>query len=392
MSPTQTSPKGDLERLAAHGFTVTVENDVTTVEPIAYRSKNGGASAGRLVVPCALGPEESGRPSSHQAWWDGEPPCKVGGQLTRVYLNDEQRTWTAGVKTHHSFSHKPAEGYPDYYSLVRTYAKIIAEDGDLQWRPTTREAGEVRRIGESTLTQQETGLARIGLADLAAVYQEQRVSIVGTGGTGCFILDLVSKCPVRQIRIYDHDIIERHTALRWPGPTPPPEIYYGTPKSEYLALQYSKWHRDVKGYRQKVDRDSASRVATVSDCVFVAIDDGESRREIIEGIGAGTTVIDCGVDIARNTAGLVGTARVSRLQASDERREDVKARLPVERKENAEYRQNQQLAEMNALNACLAVLAWKESIGIYASWGAGEHRKYWTETNTSRNYEVRSEL
>ena len=391
MSPTPTNPEGDLERLVKAGFRVSLHSDVLVVEPVAYRRSDGGISTGKIVLPCAIGPGATGAPSTHQVWWDGEKPHREDGQVTRAYLGEEERTWSGGATSNHSFSHKPQSGYSSYYQAVRNYAKILADDAGVDWHPSTG-PGELKVSGESQLQQRETGLARIGLSDLEAVYGTQRVAIIGAGGTGGYIMDLVAKCPVKSIQIYDDDVIEHHTGLRWPGSHPPSERDLGTSKSEYLARRYSEWHKHITGYAMRVNREKAGQIETQADVVFIAIDDGESRGEIVAGIDQRKTVIDCGVDISRNSAGLVGTSRVTRMGHETESVEAVRRRLPVAKHENEEYERNQQLAEMNALNACFAVLAWKESIGIYASWGAGEHRKFWTETNTMMNYDIGTKL
>jgi tRNA A37 threonylcarbamoyladenosine dehydratase len=44
-----------------------------------------------------------------------------------------------------------------------------------------------------------------------------RVAIVGLGGTGSYVLDLVVKTPVREIHAFDGDWFVQHNAFRSPG-------------------------------------------------------------------------------------------------------------------------------------------------------------------------------
>ena len=45
----------------------------------------------------------------------------------------------------------------------------------------------------------------------------KRIAIVGLGGTGSYVLDLVAKTPVWEIHLYDGDAFLQHNAFRSPG-------------------------------------------------------------------------------------------------------------------------------------------------------------------------------
>ena len=45
----------------------------------------------------------------------------------------------------------------------------------------------------------------------------KKVVIVGLGGTGGYLLDLLAKTPIEEIHLYDDDIFGTHNAFRAPG-------------------------------------------------------------------------------------------------------------------------------------------------------------------------------
>ncbi len=56
--------------------------------------------------------------------------------------------------------------------------------------------------------------------------------------------------------------------------------------------------------------------------------------------------------------------------------------------ENNEYSRNIQIAEMNALNAALAVIHWKKLIGFYVDPGRERFTSYSVSTNEIVNGEI----
>ena len=62
----------------------------------------------------------------------------------------------------------------------------------------------------------------------------ERVAIVGLGGTGSYVLDMVAKTPVRQILLFDDDESLQHNAFRSPGTPTLDELLKAPKKVEYL--------------------------------------------------------------------------------------------------------------------------------------------------------------
>ena len=82
----------------------------------------------------------------------------------------------------------------------------------------------------------------------------------------------------------------------------------------------------------------------------------------------GTPFVDVGMGlfVKRNRIGGLLRAVVSLPDA----REEARARISLAQDDIVnEYDKNIQIAELNALNACLAVVAWKKYIGYYSDMG-----------------------
>ena len=152
--------------------------------------------------------------------------------------------------------------------------------------------------------------ARSGIAKVQDRIRSMRVAIIGLGGTGSCVLDVIAKTPVAEIHLLDGDVLEWHNYMRAPG----------APTSEEIAAQRSEAPAKVDYHRSKYEhlRDGiyAHRISPESqsefaellaansiDFAFVCIDqlpDSDSpRQDHIYGAlsDAGVPFVDSGVSI-----------------------------------------------------------------------------------------------
>ncbi|MFX6803863.1 ThiF family adenylyltransferase, partial [Acinetobacter baumannii] len=80
----------------------------------------------------------------------------------------------------------------------------------------------------------ETASDRVGIGVLTERLVNERVAIIGVGGTGGYILDFVAKTPVREIRLFDSDEFLTPNAFRAPGAPSLEELREAPKKVEYL--------------------------------------------------------------------------------------------------------------------------------------------------------------
>ena len=100
--------------------------------------------------------------------------------------------------------------------------------------------------------------------------------------------------------------------------------------------------------------------------VFVAMDGGESKRHVVEALeNSGFPFVDSSIGVEKTPADqLVAAVQVN--GSTNSNRESLRSHVdfgPVAIDDP--YVDNIQIAELNAVNAALAVLWWKKRAGIY---------------------------
>ena len=369
MSATRTSHDGGLDRVVQAGLDYTIEGDTLTVGPIPYRLKNGAVGHGELVCHVEREGERLRAPSDHTVGWVAEerPHTRNGELLANLIHHDGPQGWANGVTSICGMSRKAHErGYGDYGEKMLAYARLIARETGKSWRRETAGVGEVRE--GNNMVDQETGLTRSAIGDMDQLFRHEDLAVIGAGGTGGFIVDMIAKCNVASIDIYDDDVVSQHTQLRWPGVVNRRVVEEHKNKAEYLAELYaSRTNKNIKGHALRVGGPNLTMFRNKT-MVFVAIDRGPDRREILTGLtGMAVNFIDCGIDLRRATDGLTASARVVRTAPDDDykKRIELVGRTPDKDAGEGMYEAAVQTAEINALNATMAVIAWKQGIRFY---------------------------
>ena len=217
----------------------------------------------------------------------------------------------------------------------------------------------------------DTASSRQATLDLAERLGDERVAIVGVGGTGSYVLDFVSKTWVREIHLFDSDEFMQHNAFRAPGPFSIDDLRGLTAtKAEFHGERYAKMHRGVSGFSKLID-DSNAELLGAYDTVFVCIDGGPVKQAVLDTcVTEGVLMIDCGMGVMRSSEGgpLIATIRTTTCTPDHH----VHAPRCIDLAgvdAPGEYDWNAQMAELNALNAALAVIKWKKIRGIYSDFG-----------------------
>ena len=294
-----------------------------------------------------------------------------------------------GLKARHSFSSKPDEGYTDYYHKMTSYAHILSGPAEML-RPgfSPRVFQEPEEEESSVFNYTETASDRVGIGALTEKLTREQVAIVGLGGTGSYVLDMVAKTPVREIRLFDNDEFLQHNAFRSPGAPTLDELREVLKKVEYLKRIYSNMHRGIVAHDVNLDASNTHLLDGVT-FAFLCLDTGEAKRLIVrklEEIGAG--FVDAGMGLELNDGSLGGILRVT--ASTPNKRDHVhQGRIPFEGGGKDDiYASNIQVADLNALSAVLAVVKWKKIRGFYRDLEQEHHCMYTTDGNTLDNAEL----
>lgn len=183
------------------------------------------------------------------------------------------------------------------------------------------------------------------------------------GGTGSYILDFVSKTPVKEIHLYDGDLFLSHNAFRSPGAASINQLKKHRKKTEYLKIVYSKMHKKIIAHSFFINDSNIDKLSNF-DFVFICIDDGELKELLFNSlIKHNIPFIDVGIGVNPVDDMLIGDIRTTIV--TPDKNSHVKKRVSFNNTEYDAYSTNIQIAELNALNASFAVIKWKKYFGFY---------------------------
>lgn len=356
----------DLRKLRDEGYEVEVRDGHLLIHNVPYVTSAKAIRRGMLVSTLSLAGDRTTRPDSHLAFFAGEFPChRDGTPIEPLRHGSASQQLSAGIRVDHSFSNKPPIGYTDYHEKMTTYANIISGPAlSLDPHATARTfASIVETVDGSPLVYSDTNSSRYGITSISEKLRGQRIAIVGVGGTGSYILDLIAKTPVAEIHLFDGDEFVSHNAFRAPGAATIEDLRRAKNKADHFAGLYKAMHRGIHAHASFVNESNVDELAKMT-FVFVCVDRGHVRRLVFEHLrSAGIPAIDVGIGIEMHDDALLGIVRTTTVSAKGYKL--VESRIPMHDDGNDAYRASIQVADLNMLNAALAVVKWKKHIGFY---------------------------
>ncbi len=171
---------------------------------------------------------------------------------------------------------------------------------------TPRTFREPEEEEDSVFNYVETASDRVGIGVLTERLVNERVAIIGVGGTGGYILDFVAKTPVREIRLFDSDEFLTHNAFRAPGAPSLEELREAPKKVEYLKRIYGRMHRNIVAHDVALGADNIHLLDGVT-FAFLSLDAGDAKRLIVEKLEAiGAAFVDVGMGLELDEGSLGG--------------------------------------------------------------------------------------
>lgn len=366
MSRKLISRSPDLKRLWDEGYEVDILDGHLLIHHVPYLNSSVEIKYGVLVSTLNLAGDITVKPETHVAYFVGDTPCDKSGQVISAILNSSQPVrLSPNLLVPHTFSSKPPSGYQDYYDKMTTYVNIVSGPAKSINESVTEKTFVVIETDdtEAVFNYLDTNSSRARIDPISIKLADQKIAIVGLGGTGSYILDLVAKTPVKEIHLYDGDILKSHNAFRAPGAPSLEQLRERMSKTDYLKGIYSMMHRGILSHPYYIDGSNINELSA-ADFVFLSLDKGGIKKEIVEFLEQRQIpFIDTGIGLQNVDDELIGIVRVT--ASTEKRRDHVRNRIPfVEEIEN-EYATNIQIADLNALNATMAVIKWKKLRGFY---------------------------
>jgi len=387
MPASPTAPDPHIQRLVDERYEVTIDGGYLIVDRIPYVTSAQEIAWGALI--CAYR-NVDGVPqldNDHQCWFTGSMPHRADGtSLEGPLVSEKQPQTVAGRAVQLRFSNKPepiGDFFDNHYNKVTHYIRKLSRHArDIDPAVSATSVGSYRRREvPSVFNYANDAIAQGGLDAITDKLRLRRVCIVGVGGTGSYLLDALAKEEIERIDLYDHDIIEPKNPFRMPGAMSRDNAYAGHYKASWLASCYAAMRPGVTGYPQRIDANNVAELAG-ADFVFIAVDHGPSR-----GIIARFLVEQCipfidvgiGVDKRADVAALIARARVTLVTPETAHLVDE---LPTADDSAEAMYNNIQMLEINALNAMLAMIRFKQYLGFYAAYEHPDVIKYVSSWNT----------
>lgn len=381
-----------LQKLQLEGYSLEVRGGYLVIHHVPYLDSEKHIKEGALFMTLNLSGHEVLKPVDHTAFWKGEIPYEFDGSKISALINrSETRSHGEGLMSNYFLSCKPDkecyvdENYPTYYEKVKTYCNRISTPAYMLDKYACEKIRNqiVESSSDSIFVYPDTNSTKADVAALSDMFLEQKVAIIGLGGTGSYLLDFLAKMPLREIHIYDDDCFNSHNAFRCPGAASLDALNQCEKKVDYLRNVYSNMHKGIFAHPCRITSANLTELDAM-DFVFICVDKVDVRNLIASHlINCQKPFIDSGLGIIKHSNGLSGQIRVTTGFANNY--DHIACAFGRDVEIDDEYASNIQIAELNALAAILMVVKWKRLMNYYMDGGnCDDNMVYAISTNEIR--------
>lgn len=354
----------DLKKLQNEGYEIDVKSGYGIVSHIPYLKANGEIDYGTLVSSIAFEGDKAKYNGDHVIYFSGDQPCNADGTEITQIKHSDSNSILAGINVKRSFSNKPDENYKNYYEKFVNYINIISSRAiDKDNSVTARTFKKVVTEEESVFQYVDTNSSRAGIDNCNKKILNKKIAIIGLGGTGTYILDLVSKTNVKEIHLIDGDVFCQHNAFRSPGAASKEIFTKSLSKVSYFKEIYQNIHKNIIEHDIFINEENVNILKDM-DFVFISIDSGIARNLIVDYlVSEKIPFIDTGIGLQNINDTINGLIRTTVFDKNNYDR--ISAYIDFDEDGYDVYNTNIQIAECNALNATIAVIEWKKYFNIY---------------------------
>lgn len=367
------SHNDDIRRLVEKGYAVGFDSNYLIVRDIPYLDDKLERKEGAIVTKLVFTDPDHVVQEDHQIFFagshphglDGKPIANLGGGTVQLALSQA----AADIVVQRHFSNKPrVDGqlvpFSDFFAKIESYVSIIAGPALARYGGTVLTFRSVETISnESVFKIHDTLTSRAEITDLAAKFKDEIVALIGLGGTGGYLLDFLVKTPVKEIRGFDVDPFHIHNAFRSPGRFKGDE--FKRSKAQVYQARYENFRHGLKLTGKFMDASCDDDLEGVT-FAFVCVDKGSSRAGIFDLlIAKGIPFIDVGMGLNRKHGPISGMMRATYYSSQQAQAVRDKGLAPLVDQPDDVYKTNIQISELNAINAALAMIRYKQFKGYY---------------------------
>jgi len=364
------SHNDDIRRLVEKGYAVTFDSNYMVIRDMPYLDGQQQLQMGAIVTQLEFIDQEHVIQKDHQIFFagavphniDGTPVPNLAGGPTQLVLSEA----CSDVVVQRSFSNKPkiTQKFADFFEKIESYVSIISGPALELHKVDPYTFRVVKEVAsDSVFKIHDTLTSRAEITDLSAQFKNDVILLIGLGGTGAYVLDFLVKTPVREIRSFDLDSFHVHNAFRSPGRLEETEL--GKTKAEVYHSRYDNFRTGLSFEAKYIDASCDDDLDGVT-FAFVCVDKGSSRAGIFDLlISKDIPFIDVGMGLNRKRGPINGQLRATYYSTESGQNMREKDLAPLVDGSNDIYKTNIQISELNALNACLAVMRFKQLRGFY---------------------------
>lgn len=354
----------DLKKLQNEGYEIDVKSGYGIVSHIPYLKANGEIDYGTLVSKIAFEGDKAKYNGDHVIYFSGDQPCNADGTEITQIKHSVSNSILAGINVKRSFSNKPDKNYKDYYEKFVNYINIISSRAiDKDNTVTARTFKKAVTEEDSVFQYVDTNSSRAGIDNCNKKILDKKIAIIGLGGTGTYILDLVSKTNVKEIHLIDGDVFCQHNAFRSPGAASKEIFTKSLSKVSYFKEIYQNMYKNIIEHDIFINEENVNILKDM-DFVFISIDSGIARNLIVDYlVSEKIPFIDTGIGLQNINDTINGLIRTTVFDKNNYDR--ISTYIDFDEDGDDVYNTNIQIAECNALNATIAVIEWKKYFNIY---------------------------
>lgn len=363
----------DIRRLVEKGYAVGFDSNYLIIRDVLYLNHKGEQEVGAIVTKLIFPDSDHVVQDDHQIFFagshphntDGTPIANLGGGPTGLVLSDAAKD----VLVQRQFSNKPRVNgqlvpFADFFAKIESYVGIISGPAIARHGGSVLTFRSVEQVSQGSVFKfHDTLTSRAEITDLATKFKDEIVAVIGLGGSGAYLIDFLVKTPVKEIRGFDVDPFHVHNAFRSPGRLS--EAEFRRSKAEVYQDRYENFRHGLKLKPKFVDASCAEELENVS-FAFVCVDKGSSRAGIFDLlISQKIPFIDVGMGLSRKNGPISGMMRATYFSSQLAQQVRDKGMAPLADLPDDVYKTNIQISELNALNAALAMIRYKQIKGFY---------------------------
>lgn len=360
----------DLLKLRNEGYEIAILQNYAVVSNVPYLNSQMKVDRATLVAKLIVTGDKTGIPNNHVISFGGSFPYRANGEkFTNLGGPGSKQKIGSDLVVNFQFSQKPASGkYANYYEKFTTYIAIFENEAK-EIDPTV--TARTYRIVESEkqdsiFNYPDTNSSRAEINMISEKLRGYKIGIIGLGGTGSYVLDFVAKTPVAEIHLFDSDEFLAHNAFRSPGAPTMEELNLKQNKVLYFRDIYSKMRKNIHAHTEKICLNNLHQLDKL-DFIFICIDQGFIKSKIFKRLEeVNVDFIDVGMGLGVENGAIDGIIRTTASTSLMRNHIYDKKLISLEDEDAADdYSSNIQIAELNCLNATLAVIKWKKTLGFY---------------------------